>query len=156
MKTRLLTSVNSLIAILLSVLGFSSCNNSNKEESILVEYGSPYATLEVSGKVTNEETNPLENIQVTVKHIERPGDEVPEVVYTLPSANTDVNGDYTVAENRVRPFNHIDIIVTDPADIYLPDSIRVKVDYDKSEVPADNHWNHGVGVVYQDFQLKKK
>lgn len=155
MKTRLLTSVNSLIAILLSVLGFSSCNNSNKEGSILVEYGSPYATLEVSGKVTSEETNPLENIQVTVKHKERP-DEAPEESYTLPSVLTDVDGEYNVAENWVLPFDSIDIIVTDPADIYLPDSIRVKVDYDKSEVPAHNHWNHGVGVVYQDFQLKKK
>ena len=156
MKARFLTSMNSLIAILLSVLGFSSCNNSNKEESILVEYGSPYATLEVSGKVTNEETNPLENIQVTVKHRERPGDEVPEVIYTLPSVLTNVDGDYIVAETHVHLFDPIDIIVTDPSDVYLPDSVRIKVDYDKSEVPADNHWDLGVGVVYQDFQLKKK
>ena len=50
----------------------------------------------------------------------------------------------------------MDIIVTDTSGIYAPDSVSVKVDYDRSKVAWGDNWNKGAGYVHQDFRLKKK
>lgn len=56
-----LTGTNKLLAGLLTLLGFSvtSCEPTD-------EYGSPYATYEIKGKVVNEEGTAIPDIQVVI------------------------------------------------------------------------------------------
>lgn len=53
---------NKLIWMLLALLGFSA----GCEEDSTVEYGCPYATFSVKGKVTNETGAPIPEIRVTL------------------------------------------------------------------------------------------
>ena len=69
---------------------------------------------------------------------------------------TNEDGEYYVSLEDNWPIDSVDIIVTDTADVYEGDSVRVKVDYDRSGVSKDDNWNNGKGIVRQDFQLKKK
>ncbi len=67
LKTSLLRRSNTIIRILLSVLGFGAvCSlNSCDDDNGAVEYGTPYATFKVMGKVKSEQTsNPVSNIRV--------------------------------------------------------------------------------------------
>ena len=69
---------------------------------------------------------------------------------------TNEDGEYYVSLEDNWPIDSVDIIVTDTADVYEGDSVRVKVDYDRSGVSKDDNWNNGKGIVRHDFQLKKK
>ena len=149
MKAKLLTRVNALIGLILGLFGFScvSCVEYGVPVPV-AEYGCPYATFEAKGKVTDENAQPVQNIRVQIKKNEQSA---------FPDIYTDENGEYnTFTYNGIFPLDSVDIIVSDTADIYAPDSVRVKVDYDRSQVAPSDHWNAGSGSVYQDFQLKKK
>lgn len=97
MNIRILKTYNTLIAGILTLLGFSTACSSSESED---EYGSPSATYIVNGKVTSSETNqPIKGIEVNL------ADDV---------AYTDENGDYKVSI-RVEPttdypirFNDVD------------------------------------------------
>ena len=141
-----------MIAFFLTALGFGSCGWMQKygipDPDIVAEYGCPYATFEARGKVTGENAKPVENIRVRIRN--RYGAELPELY-------TDGNGEYNTGKlEGVIPPDSVDIIVTDTADVYASDTVRVKVEYDRSGVPESNHWNEGFGSVYQDFQLTKR
>ena len=64
MKRKFLKGYNKFISFLLSILGigvtFSSCDQSDTR----VEYGTPYATFKVNGKVTDEADNEISGIRV--------------------------------------------------------------------------------------------
>ncbi len=147
MKTKVLTKIDSLIILILGLLGFSSC------ESPMAGYGTPYATLEATGVITDQENQPLKNIRVTIKeqanHI-RPANAL------LPEQYTDDEGRYRGITDNFLPRDSVDIIVTDTAGVYEADSARVKVDYDRNHVAQNDDWNQGDGYVQQDFQLKRK
>lgn len=69
MKTSILKRLNGLISFLLSVLGFgAACSLSGCEYGTpAVEYGTPYATFKIQGKVTSEATSkPIPNIRVVM------------------------------------------------------------------------------------------
>ena len=57
MKKSLLTGINALIALLLTLLGFGSCERRGKygPPEPMPEYGIPYASFETAGKVTDED-----------------------------------------------------------------------------------------------------
>lgn len=140
MKTKFLTFFNALLTFCLTLLGFSSCN-------FMAEYGVPYAELEVSGIVTNQENQRLEEMRVTVKQEGR---------QALPRTNTNQEGWYEEQGNIAVPRRTVDIIVEDPSGVYAPDSVRLEVTYDKTKVSKNDHWNEGKATVRQDFKLKKK
>ena len=144
MKKVLLTRINAILAFLLTVLGFGSCNRNEPAEP-RVAYGVPYATFEAAGKITNEQAQPVENINVRVMY---PWN------WSFLEQYTDAEGEYLVSTDAYRPTDSVDIVVTDTAGIYQGDSVRVKVKYDRSGV--EDYWNEGKGLVYHDFQLKKK
>ena len=152
MKAKILTRVNTMIAFFLTALGFGSCGWMQKygipDPDIVAEYGCPYATFEARGKVTGENAKPVENIRVRIKN--KYGSELQELY-------TDKDGEYNTGTiEGVFPPDSVDIIVADTAGIYAPDSVRVKVEYDRSGVPEGNHWDEGKATVEQDFQLTKK
>lgn len=138
MKTKMRLWFNTILTFVLGVLGFSSC--------FRMEYGTPYATIEASGKVSDAEAQPVENIQVSIHHNGYP---VTGEVYTNQAGCYDIN-------SSVFPTNKLDIVFCDTAGVYATDSVQVDVSYDKSEVSKKDHWNSGRAVIEQDFQLKKK
>ena len=144
MKIKVLTRINSLIAVLLGVLGFGGCSS----QPVVCEYGVPHASLAVSGSITNQANKPLENIQVTVKG--KGDNRVLGEVYSA------ANGQYTMTSDYVFPEDSFDILVTDKADVYESDSLRVKAEYDRTNVASNDTWNDGIGIIRQDFQLKNK
>ena len=147
MKKVLLTRINAIIAFLLTVLGFGSCNRNEPAEP-RVAYGVPYATFEAAGKITNEQAQPVENINVRVMY--------PWNHWSFLEQYTDAEGEYLVSTDAYKISDSVDIVVTDTAGIYQGDSVRVKVEYDRSGVEIEDYWNEGKGLVYHDFQLKKK
>ena len=148
MKKVLLTRINAIIAFLLTVLGFGSCNRDEPAEP-RAAYGVPYATFEAAGKITNEQAQPVENINVRVMY--------PWNHWSFLEQYTDAEGEYLVSTDAYRPStDSVDIVVTDTAGIYQGDSVRVKVEYDRSGVEKEDYWNERKGLVYHDFQLKKK
>jgi putative lipoprotein (rSAM/lipoprotein system) len=156
MKTKILNRINAIIAFLVSVLGLTNCERTVKYGSgpeIAAEYGCPHATFEAFGKITDQEAKPLENIRVTVKKTSR-GDS--SEGYTFPEEFTTENGEYKVGKYSVFPMDSVDILVDDTAGVYNSDSVRLKVEYDKTNVAPSDHWNNGTGSVHYDFQLKKK
>ena len=140
MKAKLLTSINSLLVFLLGVLGFSSCN-------YMAKYGVPHAELEVSGMVTNQEEQRLEDMRVTVKQEGR---------QALPRTYTNQAGWYEEHGYIDVPRNTVDIIVEDPSGVYASDSVHLEITYDKKDVSKSDDWNEGKATVRQDFKLKKK
>lgn len=145
MKRKILTGINALIALLLGILGLNGC--------FRCEYGTPHATFEAAGTVTDEDNKPLENIRVTLKDRYRPNLDYRR---TMPDVYTADDGTYTVGPYDFFPVDSLDIIVTDTTGVYASDSVSVKVDYDRSNVEWGDNWNDGDGYVHQDFQLKKK
>ena len=157
MKAKVLTRINALLALLLSVLGFNGCffrvkYGVDPNPGPIAEYGCPHAQFEVTGVVTDEHNAPLENVEIIVKEM---GNTYTPREY-LQKVYTDEQGTYLYTSDYLFPMDSMDIIATDTAGIYQEDSVRVKVDYDRSGVAPEDHWNAGVGIVYQDFQLKKK
>ena len=147
MKKSLLTGTNAVITFLMALLGFGTTGCFMKYGAP-VEYGVPHATFEAAGKVTDEAAQPVENIRVKMKTKW-------ENEYFL-DQYTNEDGEYYVSLEDNWPIDSVDIIVTDTADVYEGDSVRVKVDYDRSGVSKGDNWNNGKGIVRQDFQLKKK
>lgn len=59
-----------VLSLLVMLLGFGGCSD---EKSNWVEYGTPYATFKIKGKVVSEETRaPVKGIQVKVKGVVYP------------------------------------------------------------------------------------
>lgn len=148
MKAKFLTRFNALIGLILALFGFGCVSCVEYGVPPLVKYGSPYNTLEATGKVTDENAKPLENIRVRIKT--KSGAEMHEIY-------TNADGEYATGMLGSSPYlDSIYIVASDTADIYAPDSVRVKLTYDRSGVAKDDYWNEGAASIYQDFQLKKK
>lgn len=149
MKAKLLTRINALIATLVSLLGFTSCANFLVKYGAPMEYGCPYARWDVNGKISDEENNPIENAQVILSS--------PKAGQIRDTLYSDEEGLYRGSYPGVFPYSKdsIDIVVRDTAGVYASDSVRVAVEYDKSEVADGDSWNGGTAYIQQDFQLKK-
>lgn len=72
--------------LLVSVFGLSSCIGA-------VEYGSPYAEYELKGRVTDEDSNPIPGIKVSLEH--------PSSIYEADT--TDVSGEFEFNKERIFP-----------------------------------------------------
>ena len=146
MKAKILNRINAIIALLLSVFGFSSCHPIVKygaPEPEPVAYGCPYISLDVSGKITNEEKQPLEGIQVNIGLLG----------YTTRPFYSDSVGKYGYHSHE-GIADSVDIIVKDPEGIYESDSVRVATEKNMFETPIK--WQEGEATASHDFQLKKK
>lgn len=146
MKARFLKGINVFLElIILGLVGvsFGSC----VKYGVVAEYGAPYATLDVSGAITDEEAKPVANIRVKVQS---------EGTQLLPETYSEEDGLYAVKDEYVFPLPHIDIIAEDTSGVYAPDTAHVDVQYDHSDVSKGDHWNEGKASIQQDFQLKKK
>lgn len=134
MARKVHTWINGILAAIVGLIGYGCAGG------MVSEYGCPYAELEVSGQVTNEEGEALQNIQVVVQ---------PEWYDTL---YTDSLGQFDKTYEGVFPKDQQLIIVNDTAGVYASDTTLVDVTYSG----GDGKWNSGRGEAQADFQLKKK
>ena len=148
MKKKILTGINALIAAILGSMGLTSCFP-NAYGVLYTEYGCPYATLDVSGTITDSETQPVENIQVSVKL--NPAPEAGRI----PVAFSAEDGTYEGELEGVFPLETAMLYAEDTTGVYATDSAVVELKYDNSQVSPSDHWNSGTATVKQDFQLKK-
>ena len=143
MKAKLLTGINAVIAALLGMLGITGCEN--KGDDNLCMYGVPTATLDLSGAVTDEEHQSLENIRVAV-HVDG-SQPFRDTLYTTE------DGMFTREYDFFPGIEYVDIIVEDTTGVYEKDSVRVT---NLKFEGGDGNWNQGTATVQHDFELKKK
>ena len=143
MKAKVLTGINAVIAALLGFLGIGC------QSTIMCEYGVPHATLNVSGTITNTESQPVKNIRVSVRL-----NPVPEAGL-VPLAVSAENGSYESELDGIFPVQTATLFADDTTGVYDPDSVVVELKYDNSGVSKSDHWNRGTATVHQNFQLKK-
>ncbi|MBQ7531744.1 MAG: radical SAM-associated putative lipoprotein [Paludibacteraceae bacterium] len=145
MKTKVLKGINALLAAILGLLGVS-CHIG------YAEYGSPYATFEISGTVSNEDDEPLQNIQIVHQRGWKDGagttywSEWPDTLYT------DADGKFYRNYGGDFPLEYRKLVVNDTTGVYASDSVDTTVTYSG----GDHHWYHGKGELKADFVLKKK
>ncbi len=133
---------NKLIWMILSLLGFATA--CEKLEQAADEYGVPYATYSVKGKVINQQGEPIPGIQVNLEHAwyliqtDANGDFAYDKVETFPREQTRLkftdidgpeNGSYqeeivsiTFVENKDFEgggWHMRDYIVTDPIEVVM-------------------------------------
>ena len=147
MKAKVISRINMIISALIAMLGFSSCGavKYGTEPEILPEYGVPHAEFIASGTITDENKKPIENIRMDIRH---EGQSLLWGNYNF----TDRDGKYTVSLGYdSAPFDSLDIVATDTAKVYLPDSVRVSTEITKK---GDGKWFEGVTEVTADIRLK--
>jgi putative lipoprotein (rSAM/lipoprotein system) len=139
----LLKCVNGFLAGLLSILGFSGCDNRTDE------YGVPYATFTFHGMVTN-----------------RAGESVPDIKIEVKASNdfenptlTNAAGHYS-ALFRAFPADDFQVIASDidgeANGSYRSDTIRVKVDKEDYYEKGSGNREHGSAAKEVNIVLKEK
>ncbi len=121
MKNKLLSLVNRCLVTLVAFLGFQCC------VSCVCKYGVPYKELQVKGKVTNTQQEPLKHMQVVVTPNR-------DTLYT------NAKGEYHYWSEHIG-LDSISVTVHDTAGMYASDSVRVPTVYlkekDRFEATAD-------------------
>jgi len=70
LNRKLISGTNWALVGILSILGFSGCDDVDDGGGGMVEYGTPVASFKVSGKVTDNNGDGLLGIQVTVPKVD--------------------------------------------------------------------------------------
>jgi putative lipoprotein (rSAM/lipoprotein system) len=151
MSRALIKGTNWMLAVILSMLGFSGCDLGNEDVVGPVEYGTPYAKFSFNGTVTNKDGNPVKDIKV---EIDRQG-----VIYLTEPMSTDTLGRYSTmfADFPVEDFK---VIVSDvdgeENGSYQSDTIAVKITKDDYYEQGHGAWYHGSATKKVDVELEDK
>lgn len=148
-------SIDRLLSALLVLLGFSSCGNEPGDTPC--EYGTPYATYEVKGKVVNKTTKtPVANIQVKLS-LNREG-----ASNNLPtqSGQSTGAGEFTVSSIGF-PTVDVDykLTVTDvdgPANGGTFKAATTDVSFKDIKPVGGEHWNAGKATQTITIELEKE
>lgn len=154
MKNKILTIANSLITLILAVIGFSSCGDDNGKYD-LVEYGTPTTDFNVTGKVTDSNGKPIKGIQVTVIN--------GETSYKpyMPKVYTDENGNYTTKDSTIVWIRDDMRVEFDDVDgeanggEFAKDSV-VKANMKQHKIKEGKGWYQGKYLFTANKTLKKK
>lgn len=138
MRLWVLARVNVLLGALLALLGLGCGGCAEK-------YGSPYATYQYEGSVTNEQQQPLKDIQVTIKAPKYNNEPIAEPVFTEEDGRFRGN---TWEETAIDTLN---VVFTDTTQVYREDSTQVVVKWEKSK----EEWCAGECEFEVNMQLKK-
>ena len=138
MKTIFLRLLNFLIFAILSCFGVSSV------DQVMTKYGVPMGEFQVSGRVKNLKSKPIQNIEVEVQDIQS---------RSLGVVKTAKDGSFQV-DYRGWPHREVYVISRDVDGCrngaYQSDTSLVKLDY-----PIED-WNRGKAIVKHDIVLKYK
>ena len=156
MKAKVLMRINAIIAAILSFLGISSCNNMPVLYGTPAMYGVPIVNLQASGKVTNEQKEPLQNINIQIKK-ENEGEKY-DIVYGS-DIFTDTDGKWKLEYNLDLPVDLMEngkdsiwIHAVDTTAAYSSDSVKIEITLDRTQA---HEWVEGACTIEQDFQLIK-
>ena len=125
----------------LALLGFASCTSNEDPEDIPLEYGTPTVGFQVQGVVTDEEGNPLEDIQVIVRRAYNNDYRSGDTIYTK-----FVTTGFEPDEQKVY-FN-------DEKKVFKSDSILLK-DMKLEKIEEGSGWSHGTYQATTEVKLKK-
>lgn len=162
MKARFTRWYNAVLAALLGLLGFESCDSPDEYGPIPVEYGTPYADYQFSGTVTDESNSPIKDIKVSAKYVYQMNDGRVET-YGVDSTQTDGSGKYAFESRRFPSDPNLKLIVEDMdgetnGGAFKSDTIDI--DYDNAKKVKDpakgESWSTGTYAINQDIKLKKK
>ena len=140
MKAKLNSWLNILLTSLLGLMGYGCVP--------MVKYGVPTGDLTLEGKVSNENNEPLQNIQV----IHRQGWKDGAWRGPQDTLYTDSNGMFYRQYQSEMPMQYRKIIVHDTAGVYASDSIETSVRFSG----GDGDLYQGQAELKADFVLKKK
>ena len=155
MKTKIYRLYGAVLAVLLSVLGFSSCS----KEEMMEEYGSPHADFIMQGTVTDEQGNEINGILVSAERYQDFNDG--RYWFNLFSKKTDYFGEYYLYFENLLGSKYTKLIVQDvdgEANGGEFASDTLDIDYESAEQikKGDGNWYEGTFRITQNIQLKKK
>lgn len=140
MKRRVIKVSSYVLGLLLSALGFTSCNGGGN----LSMYGTPSADFVVSGKVTNSANAPIPDIQVSIQREE---------------TKTDAQGNYVLKNSGFSFPGDLEIKFTD-IDAELNGSYETKEVIEEVEssdyVGGDESWYSGKVTKTVNVELVEK
>lgn len=131
----------------LTLLGFAACDSDSPEAD---EYGTPYATYEIKGKVTDEDQKEITGARIIVKALEYNSKNVAQ--YAQPDTlKVGTDGSY---DFKTKGFPDISyrVVCEDPAAVYNADSVDVQMDPKN----GGDGWYAGSDSKEVNFKLKKK
>jgi len=138
-KFSVLARINMFLGAMLALFG---C-----EEHFVALYGSPYTMYKYAGSVTNEQKEPLKDVQVTIKAPKYNND---RMNYT--PIFTDEDGRFSGELRDGYDFvDTLNVVFTDTTQVYQADSTQVVVKWQKSE----EAWCDGECEFEVNMQLKK-
>ena len=137
-RLRVLARVNVLLGAVLALFGLGC-------EGCAKKYGSPYATYQYEGSVTNEQQQPLKDIQVTIKAPKYNNEPIARPVFTEEDGR--FRGE-TWGETTIDTLN---VVFTDTTQVYQTDSTQMVVKWEKSR----EEWCAGECEFEVNMQLKK-
>lgn len=139
LKLKVLAQINVLLSAVLSLFGCAEIHEDM--------YGVPYVTYQYSGEVTNEQKQPLEDIQVTIK-APKYGNARMNYEPVVTGKDGRFDGSMRYDNSQVDTLN---VVFTDTTQVYQADSTQVVVKWQKSE----KDWCMGECEFEVHMQLKK-
>lgn len=152
LNKRFVSKINGILAMLVLLLGFSC--NSDDDDPIPAEYGSPHADFKVKGKVTDENKKAIPGIRIHSMTIRNN-----EVLYHYSDTTyTNGQGEYTIQANPL-DIEQIKIFYEDidgeENGSFKTDSIVI-LQEDIHLTGASGHWFEGSETKTIDIKLKNK
>ncbi len=148
-----------IVSLLLAFLGVGC------EELGIVEvmYGSPSAHFSVKGKVTDEQGNPIQNLDVSFHGvISNEEGQTMVVPNSFIPVKTDTKGTYLIETGSIRPYTTIQVNVKDTdgsanGGEFTSDSLRNSTYVFIKDKKDKDSWSIGTAdITMPDIKLKKK
>ncbi len=168
LNRRLIKGTNWALAGLMSLLGFSSCDEYGAVEygTPSLEYGTPSAAFVVSGKVADTAGNALEGIRVVVPSVDHHQKTTPTFISDKPVITNYVNDTlYTTADGSFNypyagfPSNdsiNIKMKFEDISENPSFETDSAKVTFFSSDLQNGSGWNAGRAEKEIKIELKNK
>lgn len=159
MKIRIQRWYSALLATLIALLGFDSCDvNGSEEYGPPMEYGVPTVRYIFGGHVQTDDQKPIEGIKVKVAY------RVSELWAGVDSTQTDAQGNYEM-ETRIMPTPDMkarlavtfeDVDGEAHGGTFANDTVRGNDMQEKQMEQGNGHWYEGTYVYTADKTLNKK
>jgi putative lipoprotein (rSAM/lipoprotein system) len=155
-KLKFLNSYNSLIVLLISVLGFSSSC-----DLISYEYGSPHADFIINGKIESSANNEMiPDIIVEMRNVKNTDDGQSNIRLVATGFSNSWTGSYRLTDNATSPEDktyQIKFIDTDGALNGEYETLDTTVVFKDTKFKGgDGHWDRGVAEQELNIKLKPK
>lgn len=146
-----LKGTNWALAGLLSLLGFGSCAKDTDDRDLILEYGVPYTTYKISGKVLNQQGHPVQGIQIEGL----PNQPVGNIEKGLSTSA----GDYTTTLQGASGEKQLRLVVSD-TDVqahgaYQRDTIDITINPNDIQEPGQG-WHQGTVTKTVNLVVKEQ